>query len=128
MEIRLKKIWKSASCHCGKIQLRLRNTFQEAIVCNCSICSKKGFLHLIVQPKDFKLLKGKKNLNCYQFNEKKAKHFFCKTCGISPYYIPRSHPKDFDVNLRCVENIDLKKMKIKNFDGKNWEKNIHLIQ
>jgi hypothetical protein len=76
-------------CHCGAIRFRVKVRKYEAIACNCSICQKKGILHLIVPPEDFELLKGEDNLSTYTFNTGIAKHHFCKTCGIHPFYRPR---------------------------------------
>ncbi len=90
-------------CHCGAIRFRVKVRKYEAIACNCSICQKKGILHLIVPPEDFELLKGEDNLSTYTFNTGIAKHHFCKTCGIHPFYRPRSHPDDYDVNVRCLD-------------------------
>jgi hypothetical protein len=98
--------------------------------CNCSICQKKGFLHLIVPEQDFQLLQGDKDLSTYTFNTGIAKHHFCKTCGIHAFYRPRSHPDGMDVNLRCldapVEQL-LTRFEVEPFDGRHWEENIHQI-
>ncbi|MCG8668487.1 MAG: GFA family protein [Pseudomonadales bacterium] len=120
--------WREGGCHCGAVRFRVRSDFQKADLCNCSICTRKGFIHLIVEKKDFELLQGEDALGCYTFNTGVAKHFFCATCGISPYYIPRSHPDGVDVNLRCVEDIDLEAVTLLPFDGRNWEANIDRIK
>jgi hypothetical protein len=88
--------------------------------CNCSICSKSGFLHLIVPKAKFKLLKGEENVATYTFNTGVAQHKFCKTCGVKSFYIPRSNPDGCDVNVRCLEPQP-KELIIQLFDGKNWE-------
>jgi len=111
-------------CHCGAIRFRVKVRKYEAIACNCSICQKKGILHLIVPPEDFELLKGEDNLSTYTFNTGIAKHHFCKTCGIHPFYRPRSHPDDYDVNVRCLDGDAIERFTITSFDGKHWEDNI----
>jgi hypothetical protein len=107
-------------CHCGAIRFRVKVRKYEAIACNCSICQKKGILHLIVPPEDFELLKGEDNLSTYTFNTGIAKHHFCKTCGIHPFYRPRSHPDDYDVNVRCLDGDAIERFTITSFDGKHW--------
>jgi hypothetical protein len=82
---------------------------------------KKGFLHLIVPPECFQLISGKDDLTTYEFNTKTAKHTFCKYCGIHPFYVPRSDPDKIDINVRCLDNIDLAAITPNPFDGKNWE-------
>jgi len=108
-------------CHCGRVRFRVTADLDKVTVCNCSICTKKGFLHLIVPPEQFELLSGKNNLATYQFNTGVAKHTFCKTCGIHPFYVPRSDPDKIDVNARCIDDVDLDGLTVNFFDGKNWE-------
>jgi len=108
-------------CHCGRVRFKVTADLDKVTVCNCSICSKKGFLHLIVPPEQFELVSGKDDLATYQFNTRVAKHMFCKTCGIHPFYVPRSDPDKIDVNARCIDDIDLDGLAVNFFDGKNWE-------
>ena len=117
-------------CHCGAVRFRVRVTGQrpEVYDCNCSICRKKGFLHLIVPPEQFTLLRGEAALTTYTFNTAVAKHLFCRHCGIHAFYRPRSHPKDFDVNVHCLDGADLQDFQILPFDGANWEANVKSIQ
>jgi len=89
--------------------------------CNCSICGKKGFLHLIVPPDAFELISGKDALTTYRFNTGVAQHTFCTSCGIHPFYIPRSDPDKIDVNVRCLDNVDVASLTITQFDGRHWE-------
>jgi hypothetical protein len=108
-------------CHCGRVRFRVTADLDRVTYCNCSICSKKGFLHLIVPPEQFELLSGKDNLTTYEFNTRTAKHMFCKTCGIHAFYVPRSDPDKIDVNVRCIDDIDLSTLTIATFDGQHWE-------
>jgi hypothetical protein len=117
------------SCHCKSVQFSVeapeKITVQE---CNCSICSMSGFLHLIVPKSNFKLLKGKESLTTYTFNTGIAKHTFCKNCGIKPFYIPRSNPDGYSVNLRCLDKSNFVEIDFEEFDGKNWEKNAEKLE
>jgi centromere protein V len=94
----------------------------EVIDCNCSMCAKSGYLHLIVPKSQFKLLSGAESLTTYQFNTGTAKHFFCSICGIKSFYIPRSHPDGYSVNARCLDEGTVEELTIVASDGKNWEK------
>jgi hypothetical protein len=85
------------------------------------MCTKKGFLHVIVPPEQFELLSGQGDLTTYQFNTGTAKHTFCRYCGIHAFYVPRSDPDKIDVNLRCLDGVDLDALPVTRFDGKNWE-------
>ncbi|HAG80725.1 MAG TPA: aldehyde-activating protein [Cyanobacteria bacterium UBA12227] len=111
-------------CHCGAVRFRVFVDKHEAIDCNCSICLKKGFLHLIVPSEQFTLLSGADSLTTYTFNTHTAKHTFCRICGIHPFYRPRSHPNGIDVNVRCLDGNVLSQFQIVPFDGANWEENI----
>jgi hypothetical protein len=121
------KTWKQGGCHCGEVRFSVRATFESALFCNCSICRMSGFLHLIVAKEDFRLEKGEQSLVCYQFGSKIAKHFFCKICGGKSFYIPRSHPDGYSVNLRTVNDLNIEAVRIEQFDGQNWDANIDKI-
>jgi hypothetical protein len=108
-------------CHCGRVRFRVTAELTRVTRCNCSLCTKKGFLHLIVPPEQFELLSGRDDLATYRFNTKTARHTFCKVCGIQPFYTPRSDPDKIDVNVRCLDDIDLAAIAVRPFDGKNWE-------
>jgi hypothetical protein len=96
----------------------------EAVECNCSICTKSGFLHLIVPKHQFTLIQGAESLSTYTFNTGVAKHLFCKVCGIKSFYIPRSHPHGYSVNVRCLEPATIRKITVVPFDGKHWEEHV----
>ena len=81
----------------------------------------KGFIHLIVPKENFELLKGGSELEEYRFNTKVAKHLFCRHCGVESFYVPRSHPDDYSVNLRCIEAVDFSQVELIPFDGANGE-------
>jgi hypothetical protein len=108
-------------CHCGRVRFRVTADLERVTECNCSICSKKGILHLIVAPEQFELISGKDELTTYRFNTGVAKHMFCRHCGIHPFYVPRSDPDKIDVNARCLDDVDLAAVPRKTFDGRNWE-------
>lgn len=110
-------------CHCGRVRFEIDVEIGTIIDCNCSICAKKGFLHLIVDPQQMRMLSPADAVSLYQFNTKTAKHYFCPVCGISAYYIPRSHPDKIDVNVRCLEGVELESLTIVPFNGREWEKN-----
>ena len=111
-------------CHCGRVRFRVTGNLNDVVYCNCSLCSMKGFLHLIVPPAQFACLSGDDDLATYQFGTKTAKHTFCKACGVHPFYVPRSDPDKIDVNVRCIDGIDLAALSPKPFDGQNWEASI----
>ena len=115
-------------CHCGLVRFRVTTEATSIIDCNCSICQKKGFLHLIVPPERFTLLAGEDALATYTFNTGVAKHHFCRVCGVAPYYRPRSHPGSYDVNARCLDGEKLVDFRVEAFDGQRWEESVGKIR
>jgi len=120
----------SGGCHCGRVRFEIEAEPDiEAVECNCSVCSKTGFLHLIVSRPQFTLHQGAESLSTYTFNTGVAKHLFCKVCGIKSFYIPRSHPQDYSVNVRCLEPGTIRKITVIPFDGEHWEDHVlELVQ
>ena len=111
-------------CHCGAVRFRVVVDEHAVSDCNCSMCTKKGILHLIVPLDCFEILQGADNLTTYRFNTGVAKHTFCRTCGIHPFYTPRSHPDQIDVNVRCLDGDVIDRFTVTPFDGRNWEQSI----
>ena len=111
----------TGGCHCGRVRFRVTAELAGVTDCNCSVCTKKGFLHLIVPPEQFELLSGADDIATYQFNTGTAKHMFCRHCGVHPFYVPRSDPDKMDVNVRCLDAVDIAGLTIQPFDGRNWE-------
>ena len=109
------------SCHCGRVRFAVSSELARVTVCNCSMCTKKGFLHLIVPPADFELLAGAADLSTYTFNTGVARHRFCRVCGVHPFYTPRSDPDQVDVNARCLAGVDAEALPKVAFDGQHWE-------
>ncbi|RUP51135.1 glutathione-dependent formaldehyde-activating [Jimgerdemannia flammicorona] len=109
----------AGSCHCGLVRFECQAPAEgiEVQECNCSICYKKGFQHLIVPKSRFRIVTGEEVLSCYTFNTHVAKHYFCSKCGISPFYVPRSNPDGMDINYRCIEPGTIKSINLVSFDG-----------
>ena len=113
------------SCHWKAVQYEVEAAENLSVTeCNCSICSKSGYLHLIVEKEKFNLLTGREQLATYTFDTHEAKHYFCKICGIKSFYIPRSHPQGVSINVRCLDEGSIKSISITPFDGKNWEESM----
>lgn len=109
-------------CHCGAVRFQAiveRRT--ELLDCNCSICARTGFLHLIVPRDNFTLQQGDAALTSYKFGSRQADHFFCRHCGVKSFYQPRSHPDGWSVNYHCLDAGHGLAPTIVPFDGQNWE-------
>lgn len=109
-------------CHCGAVRFEVDAPATiAALDCNCSICRMTGFLHLIVPASRFRLLTPWSELSDYRFNTGTARHLFCRTCGVKSFYVPRSNPDGFDVNVHCLKPATIARVEVEAFDGADWE-------
>lgn len=116
--------WRAGGCHCGGVRFEVAVPDRvEAQACNCSICEKTGFVHVIVPESRFRITRGRERLTEYTFNTRVAKHLFCSECGVKGFYRPRSNPDGWSVNARCLDEAEGLEVVIEAFDGRNWEAN-----
>lgn len=109
------------SCHCGSVKYQVETDLSSVMSCNCSICSKKGWLLAFANAEQFKLEKGSDILSDYQFYKKNIHHVFCKQCGISSFAKGKApNGKEMmAINVRCLQGVDIGKLTIKQVDGKS---------
>jgi hypothetical protein len=113
---------REGGCHCGRVRFRARVDLDRISECNCTICTKKGILHLVTAQEDFELLSGKEALATYTFLTGVAQHIFCSHCGIHAFYVPRSQPDKISVNARCLDGVDGPGLRATRFfGGRDWE-------
>jgi hypothetical protein len=115
--------WRGG-CHCGAVRFEAEGELERLERCNCSICLRKGYVHWYVPRERFRLLSGDDALRTYRFGTGRARHHFCSTCGVAPFYEPRSDPDKIDVNVRCLDGMTLAKLEQLEttlFDGEHWE-------
>jgi hypothetical protein len=104
-------------CHCGAVAFEVDAPARLTVSdCNCSICRMSGFLHLIVPRSRFRLLRGADGLSEYTFNTGIARHLFCRRCGVKSFYVPRSNPDGFSVNVRCLDPATVVHVEVQPFD------------
>ncbi len=116
------RVTHRGGCHCGRVAFEVDAPAElEALDCNCSICARSGFLHLIVPRARFRLLHGEDALAEYRFGSGVARHLFCRHCGIKSFYVPRSNPDGIDINVRCLQPERIASLRITPYDGRNWE-------
>ena len=112
-----------ARCHCGTVRFRVKllDGFNTIRRCTCSYCRMRGAVAVSAKVGDISFHAGEDALTVYRFNTGTAQHTFCATCGIHPFYVPRSDPDKIDVNVRCLDGVDIAALDVKQFDGRNWE-------
>ena len=108
-------------CHCGRIAFEVEGDIQQVIECNCSICSKRGYLLWFVPPERLCLATPEADLATYTFNTGRVKHRFCPTCGCAPFGIgtDRKGVPRAAINVRCLDGLDLPALKVVPFDGRS---------
>lgn len=80
-----------------------------------------GFAHLIVPRSRFRLLCGEQELTDYRFNTGTARHLFCRRCGVKSFYVPRSNPDGYSVNVRCLDRASIASLTVQPFDDNDRE-------
>ncbi|MGI8559933.1 MAG: GFA family protein [Luteimonas sp.] len=107
-------------CHCGGIAFELEADVSEATDCNCSLCRKRGGLLAFFPREALTLKTPEADLGTYGFNQHHIRHHFCPKCGMSPFS-EGEHPRTGDaiaaVNVRCLPDVDLASLTIKQVDG-----------
>ncbi|KAL6846605.1 hypothetical protein ACP4OV_024053 [Aristida adscensionis] len=113
----------SGGCHCRRVRWQVEAPPSVvACVCNCSDCAMRGNTHFIVPAAAFRLDPAAgDSLTTYTFGTHTAKHTFCKVCGITSFYTPRSNPDGVAVTVACVDPGTLAHVEYRRFDGQNWE-------
>lgn len=110
------------SCHCGKVAFEVEMDLQQAIECNCSHCSRKGYLLTFVPWEAMNLLRGEESLSTYTFNTHTIRHRFCAACGCAPFGEGRKPTGEATaaVNIRCLEDVIPSQLKIVPVDGRSF--------
>lgn len=91
----------------------------KAYACNCSICSRVGWLLAFQPATSFRIVQGADMLTDYQFGKQHLHHTFCRACGVRGF----SNGKGTDgvesvaINLRCIVGLDATTLPIETFDG-----------
>jgi hypothetical protein len=114
----------TGGCHCGAVRFSVEVAPPVTVQrCNCSLCSRTGYIHLIVPASHFRLERGSDVLTEYSFNTHVAIHRFCSRCGVKSFYVPRSNPDGFSINVHCLDDAPTDALVVEDFDGQHWEKN-----
>lgn len=108
-------------CHCKKVRYEVALELGSVVSCNCSICSKRGWLLAFVPKASFKLTEGEDELIDYQFNKHLIHHLFCTTCGIASFSAGSDAQgnESIAINVRCLDDVDIDALTITKYDGKN---------
>lgn len=109
-------------CHCGAVRYTTEmDEITKGMTCNCSHCHKKGVVLSFIPATQFTLESGEEHLTEYRFNKKVIRHLFCNICGVQSFgrgTMPDG-TETVALNLRCIDDLDLKTLEITEYNGKN---------
>lgn len=105
------------SCHCGAVHFRVDWPITELTTCDCTLCAKRNALMTKVPEAALTLLQGEDALTLYQWNTRRAKHYFCSRCGIYVFHRKRAAPDHFGVNIFCLKGVDPSVFPVRATDG-----------
>lgn len=110
------------SCHCGRIAFEVEGDLQQVMQCNCSHCSRKGYLLWFVPRAQLKLATPESAMATYTFNKHVIKHHFCPTCGCAPlgFGADRAGAETAAINVRCLQGVEPSMLKIVPVDGRSF--------
>jgi hypothetical protein len=109
------------SCHCGKATYDVDGEIGQVIECNCSICTKKGYLLWFVPQTSLHMHSPIEDLSTYLFNKHHIAHTFCPACGAAPFGMGTDRKGNLiaAINVRCLEGVDLAQLKRVAYDGRS---------
>ena len=107
------------SCHCGAVRFSIDIRIAELTTCDCSLCVKRNALMARVPDSALKLIAGEDALTLYEWNTRRAKHYFCKHCGIYVFHRKRAMPDHFGVNIFCLQGLDVASVPVRATEGAN---------
>ncbi len=111
----------AGSCHCGNITYEVEGEIDSLMECNCSICSRRGYLLWFVPRNQVQLKSSEENMSTYTFNKHVIKHNFCPTCGCAPIGFGSDGQGNemAAINARCIQNTDLSQIQVNHYDGRS---------
>ena len=107
----------SGSCHCGAVRFEVSAQIDELTTCDCSLCVKKNAVMAKVHEDALTVTAGEEALSLYQWNTRRAKHYFCSRCGIYTFHRKRSAPDHYGVNVFCLDNFDVASIPVRATEG-----------
>jgi len=118
------------NCHCGAVKYTVEcsalDQGHEVSSCNCSICSRNGYLLIYCPKSDVKIHSGEDQLKGYLFGKKRIEHRFCPTCGVNVFIMsvdPDFFPDYLAINVRTFKDAPelIDKLTLKKADGRSHD-------
>ncbi len=107
----------SGSCHCGGVRFTIAHEPKEVTTCDCSLCVKRNAVMVKVPEAALRIEAGEELLATYQWNTMRAKHHFCRRCGIYVFHRKRVQPDHYGINLFCLDGFDASALPVRATEG-----------
>lgn len=107
----------AGSCHCGGIRFTIAYDPTELTTCDCSLCVKRNAVMVKVPEAALWIDQGEDLLALYEWNSRRAKHHFCRRCGIYVFHRKRAAPDHFGVNVFCLDDFDVAALPVRATEG-----------
>jgi len=109
----------TGSCHCGTVQFKISTVITQLTTCDCSLCAKRNALMAKIPESALTITQGESALTLYEWNTRRAKHYFCSRCGIYVFHRKRAAPNYFGVNVFCIDDFDATSVAVRATEGAN---------
>jgi hypothetical protein len=109
----------AGACHCGAVRFRVDFVITELTTCDCSLCTIRNAVMAKVPERALTVTEGESMLTLYDWNTRRAKHYFCRHCGIYVFHRKRAAPDHFGVNVFCLQNFDRASVPVRATEGAN---------
>lgn len=99
----------TGTCHCGAVAFSVPadTDFLGAVRCDCSLCRRRWAPTASVAKGDLEVIRGEAHLDCYQWNTKVARHYYCRKCHSYVFHLRRIDPNEYGVNVGCFAEVDM---------------------
>jgi hypothetical protein len=107
------------SCHCGAVKFDVDAPIVELTTCDCSLCAMRGAVMAKIPENALRVYQGENLLTLYQWNTRRAQHYFCSRCGVYVFHRKRAAPDHFGVSAFCLDEFDVTSVPIRATEGAN---------
>ena len=109
------------SCHCGAVQITVAAPPEQVTRCNCSLCSKTGWIGGYWHPDDVQVAASTEALTAYVQGDRMITTWHCATCGSPTHWTPRTAPPDrMGVNMRMFDPEEWQHLPVREVDGASF--------
>ena len=107
-----------ASCHCGKVAIRLDRAPTQITHCNCSLCRRYGVLWAYYPISSVRLPDAAGLTHAYAWGGRNVDFHRCADCGCVAYWLPRDPQRErMGINARLLDPVILGAVPVRRKDS-----------